>query len=205
MLKWGAVAARTIRRVCVFLGSRPGARAIYREKAAELGREVARRGWELVYGGASVGVMGVIADAALEAGGQVIGVIPEQLVNKELAHPGLSSLRVVATMHERKALMASLADGFVALPGGFGTFDELFEIVTWAQLGIHDKPIGLLDTGGYFEPLARMVDHAVSEGFVPEDQRALLLRDASPAALLDAMERFEFPSLGIKWVELRDT
>ena len=172
--------------------------------ARALGEAIAAQRWGLVYGGASVGLMGVVADAALGAGGEVTGVIPEALVSKEIAHAKLTHLHVVKTMHERKAMMASLADAFIALPGGFGTFEELFEVVTWAQLGIHKKPIALLDSEGYYRPLVAMVEGGIAAGFIPEDQRGLLLVEQSPAALLDAIERFEFPALGRKWIDARD-
>src|SRR6266404_9183331 len=149
-----------LRRVCVFSGSSFGARPMCADAAATLARELARRGIGLVYGGGSVGLMGVVADAVLEAGGEVIGVIPRALATKEIAHQGLADLRVVPSMHERKALMTELADGFIALPGGFGTFDELFEAITWAQLGLHNKPVGLLDVADYFAPLRALVVHA---------------------------------------------
>jgi uncharacterized protein (TIGR00730 family) len=190
----------TLRRVAVFTGSRPGARAAFLRDAERLGRALAARGTGLVYGGASVGLMGAVADAALAAGGAVTGVIPRALAAKEIAHEGLSELRVVASMHERKALMADLADGFVALPGGFGTFDELFEIVTWAQLGIHRKPIGILDTEGYFEPLRALVERVVAEGFALAEHAGIFLWDADPERLLDAMAAYRAGPVGAKWV-----
>jgi uncharacterized protein (TIGR00730 family) len=193
-----------ISKVCVFTGSRPGARQSYAFAAHALGSAIARRHWGLVYGGASVGLMGAIADAVLAGGGDVTGVIPRGLVDKEIAHASLTKQIVTATMHERKATMADLADAFVAMPGGFGTFDELFEIVTWAQIALHAKPIGLLDTDGYFAPLVALVDHAISEGFVPEDQRALLVVHRDPEELLEALTRYTPPVLGRKWVEPRD-
>jgi uncharacterized protein (TIGR00730 family) len=174
-----------VRAVCVFCGSRPGARPEYLELASGLGRALAARSLALVYGGASVGLMGRMADAALAAGGRVIGVIPRSLVDRELAHAGLSELHVVDTLHQRKALMAQRADAFVALPGGVGTLDELFEIVTWRVLALHDKPIGLLDPGGYFDPLVALLDHMVREGFVEPQHRALVACAASPDELLD--------------------
>jgi len=158
----------------------------------------------LVYGGASVGLMREAADAALAAGGEVIGVIPRALVDREVAHEGLTELRVVATMHERKATMSELSDGFVALPGGFGTLDELFEILTWAQLGIHAKPVGLADAARFWDPLAHLLRHMVDEGFIPEDQLGLLLVDADPTALLAKMSAWHMPTLGPKWVGLED-
>jgi uncharacterized protein (TIGR00730 family) len=193
--------AARISRVCVFTGSRPGARPEYTTAARELGAAIARRGWGLVYGGAGVGMMGALADAALGAGGEVVGVIPRGLVNLEIAHHGLTKQCVVESMHERKAMMADFADAFVAMPGGFGTFDELFEIVTWAQLALHSKPVGLLDTAGYFGPLVALVDHAIEEGFIPADQRALLVVQREPEALLHALLGYTPPVLGRKWVE----
>src|SRR5262245_2275061 len=156
-----------VRRICVFAGSSPGARPEYIFAAQALGRELARRGLVLVYGGASRGLMGIVADAALAERGEVIGVIPRGLFQREVAHHGLTTLHEVGNMHERKALMADLADGFIALPGGYGTFDELFEILTWAQLGIHTKPIGLLDVRQYFSALVALIERAAQEGFVP--------------------------------------
>jgi uncharacterized protein (TIGR00730 family) len=194
----------TLRAITVFCGSRPGARPAYQEAAARLGRALAARGLGLVYGGASVGLMGAVADAALLAGGSVIGVIPRSMVDRELAHPKLTELRVVHTMHERKAMMADLADGFIALPGGFGTFDELFEIVTWAQLGMHGKPVGLLDTAGYFGPLRALVDRVVEEGFALRDHAGLFLCDADPDGLLDAMAAHRPGPPPPKWITPED-
>src|SRR5438477_2940520 len=152
-------------RICVFSGSNTGKRQEYQQAARDLGQELVARGLGLVYGGASVGLMGVIADTVLASGGEVIGVIPSALTRYEIPHKSLTQLHEVASMHERKALMADLSDGFIALPGGFGTFDELFEIITWAQLGLHNKPIGLLNAAGYFAPLLALVVHASTEGF----------------------------------------
>jgi uncharacterized protein (TIGR00730 family) len=194
-----------MRRLCVFSGSRPGARPEYARAAAALGAAIAAERFGLVYGGASVGLMRVLADAAMAGGAEAIGVIPRALVEREVAHTALSELHVVGTMHERKAMMASLADGFVALPGGFGTFDELFEIVTWSQLGLHHKPIGLLDIAGFWQPLVSLVEHASREGFIPEDQRQLLLIDRDPAALLARMRAWTPPTLGPKWIDAGDT
>ncbi len=171
-------------RVCVFCGSSPGRNGRHRAAAESVGRAVAARGLGLVYGGGSVGLMGVVADAALAAGGSVTGVIPESLATAEVAHRGVADLRVVPTMHARKALMVELADAFLALPGGYGTLDELFEVVTWAQLGIHRKPIGLLNVGGYFDPLVAFVDRAVAEGFVSLVNRRLIDADVDVDALL---------------------
>jgi uncharacterized protein (TIGR00730 family) len=160
------------RSVCVFCGSAPGVRSSYSRAAEELGGALARRGITLVYGGGRLGLMGIVADAVLRAGGRVIGVIPRMLIERELAHPGLTRQHVVTTMHERKTLMAEMSDGFVGLPGGMGTFDELVEIVTWAQLGLHAKPVVLANIEGYFNPLHAMLDYAVQEGFVTPVSRA---------------------------------
>jgi uncharacterized protein (TIGR00730 family) len=177
-----------LKSVCVFCGSRFGARPEYRAEAMALGRALAARDLTLVYGGGSVGLMGCVADAVLAAGGRVIGVIPEALATKEVAHAGLTELRVVPSMHARKAQMAELADAFVGLPGGFGTFEELFEIVTWAQLGLHAKPVGLLNTAGFFDSLLGLVDHAVREGFILARHRESLVTAASASDLLDRLE-----------------
>jgi uncharacterized protein (TIGR00730 family) len=176
-----------VKSVCVFCGSRPGARPEYVESATRMGAELARRGLTLVYGGASVGIMGAVADGALSAGGRVVGVLPGFMGPKELAHPGLTELHMVGSMHERKALMAERSDAFVALPGGFGTLDELFEIVTWAQLGLHRKPMGLLDTRGYFQPLVAMARHMAQEGFVPEAQALPFAVSALPEVVVDRL------------------
>jgi hypothetical protein len=185
-----------MRRVCVFCGSSPGRRGVYAEAARRLGRTLAGRGIGLVYGGASVGLMGAVADAVLDAGGaEVIGVIPEALVRKEVVHSGLPDLRVVGSMHERKALMAELSDGFVALPGGIGTLEELFEVWTWAQLGVHPKPCGLLDVAGFYAPLGAFMDQVVREGFLRPEHRDLLLIDTEPAPLLDRMAAYRPPPL----------
>jgi uncharacterized protein (TIGR00730 family) len=176
-----------MKSVAVYCGSAFGVRASYVDAARELGRELARRGMTLVYGGASVGLMGAVADATLAEGGRVIGVIPRQLVDREIAHPGLSELIVVSTMHERKAEMSVRADAFIAMPGGFGTLDELFETLTWSQLGIHRKASGLLDVDGYWEPLVRFADHATDEGFLRRAHRELLIREAEPSRLLDRL------------------
>lgn len=176
-----------MRAVTVFCGSRPGARPSYLEAADALGRALAARGIALVYGGAGVGLMARIADAALAAGGVAIGVIPRALVDRELAHGGLTELHVVETLHQRKALMAELSSGFVAMPGGVGTLDELFEIITWRVLDLHARPIGLLDTDGYWAPLAGLLDHMVAERFLDPPSRDMVLRAATPDALLDAL------------------
>ena len=171
-------------RICVFCGSSPGARPAFARAAREVGTELARRGIGLVFGGGSVGLMGEVADAALAAGGEAIGVIPRSLVDRELAHARLTELRVVQTMHERKATMVELSSAFLALPGGLGTLDESFEILTWAQLGFHAKPFGVLDVEGYFAPLLAFLDGAVREGFVPAASRARWIEDTDPARLV---------------------
>jgi uncharacterized protein (TIGR00730 family) len=172
-------------RICVFCGSSPGRGDSYGEAAAGLGRLLAKRGIGLVYGGASVGTMGIVADAALAAGGEVVGVIPQALVDREVAHAGLTDLQIVPDMHQRKATMADLSDGFVALPGGAGTMEELFEVWTWALLGLHAKPIGLLDVNGFYDPLAAMLDHMVTEGFLSSANRDLVCLESDPTLLLD--------------------
>jgi len=189
-----------LNRVCVFSGSSAGADLAYRAAATDLGHRLAEWGIELVYGGAHVGLMGAVADAALEAGGQVIGVIPQSLVDREIAHPGVGDLRIVDSMHERKAQMADLSDAFVALPGGVGTLEELFEIYTWNQLGLHAKPLGLFNVRGYFDGLARFLDHAVAERFVTEKHRAMLLVDEHLDALLDGLAGWQAPTQP-KWID----
>jgi uncharacterized protein (TIGR00730 family) len=184
-----------MRRVCVFCGSSPGARPEYREAARELAHALTRRGIGLVYGGSRVGVMYEIAATALEAGGEVIGVIPQDLVDKEVAFTALSDLRVVGSMHERKALMAELSDGFIALPGGLGTIEELLEMFAWAQLGLHAKPCGLLNVCQYFDALVRFLDHAVSQQFMTPEHLEMLLIEEDPEALLARFERYRPPSV----------
>lgn len=176
-------------RICVFCGSSPGHDPRYAALADDVGALLARRGLGLVYGGGKVGLMGRLADAALAAGGEVIGVIPERLVEREVAHQGLSTLHVVGSMHERKAQMARLSAAFLALPGGLGTLEELFEVWSWAQLGYHGKPCGLLDVNGYFAPLAAFLDRAVEEGFLQPRHRAVLHMDDDPRAMIDHLER----------------
>lgn len=185
-----------LRRVCVYAGSSLGKRPEYAAAARELGTELAARGLELVYGGSNIGLMGVLADAALAAGGTVLGVLPRALFRREVAHTGLTRLYEVGSMHERKARMADLADAFIALPGGYGTLDELFETVTWAQIGLHAKPIGLLDVAGYFAPLRALVRHAVAEEFVPAVNVGLLLAAPTPVALLDQLAAHTPPTPG---------
>jgi uncharacterized protein (TIGR00730 family) len=176
-------------RVCVFCGASSGRRVAYVDAARAFGAELARRGIGLVYGGGRVGLMGALADGALSLGGKVIGVIPQELVDRELAHDGLTDLHVVGSLHERKALMAELADAFVALPGGFGTLDELMEQLTWSQLGLHAKPVGLLDVEEYWRPLVALARHATDEGFVRETDLAMIAVAADGAFLLDRLER----------------
>jgi uncharacterized protein (TIGR00730 family) len=180
-----------LRTVCVYAGSSPGADPRYAQAATALGAEVGRRGLGLVYGGGMVGLMGVVADAALAAGAPVTGVIPRALDAREISHAGLTELLVVDTMHQRKALMAERADAFVALPGGVGTMEELIEAFTWTQLAIHEKPVGLLDVAGYWGPLAAMLDRTVEAAFLSAERRATLLSDDDPAGLLDALEAWE--------------
>jgi len=190
------VALRVIvrmKRICVFCGSRTGVQEAYRQAAVNLGRLLAERGWGLVFGGGRIGLMGIVADRVMQQGGEAIGVIPKMLMQKEIAHSGLTSLRVVCTMHERKAMMAELADGFIALPGGYGTLEEFFEILTWAQLGLHRKPCGLLNVQGYFDPLLGLVEHAVNEGFVRPDHRPLIIDDQDAEQLLDRMVAYTPP------------
>jgi uncharacterized protein (TIGR00730 family) len=176
--------------VCVFTGSRVGARANYSDAARELGRVLVERGYGLVYGGGNVGLMGVLADSVLEHHGHVIGVIPEAFVEKEVAHQGLSELQIVKSMHERKAMMGDLSDGFIAMPGGIGTMEEFFEVLSWAQLGLHGKPCGLLNVGGYYQRLVQFLDYAVDEDFLKPKHRALLIIEAEPQELLDHFEAF---------------
>jgi uncharacterized protein (TIGR00730 family) len=183
--------------VCVFCGSRDGNDPAYVAAARETGAAIARRGWKLVYGGGHVGLMGALADAALAAGGEVIGVMPRALLTREVAHPGITRLHLVTSMHRRKALMSSLSDAFLTLPGGYGTLEEFFETLTWAQLGLHTKPCALLDVAGYWDPLLAMVDNTIVEGFVPEEHRRLILTSHDPDALLDRMAAY-IPPAGIE-------
>jgi uncharacterized protein (TIGR00730 family) len=187
-----------LRRICVFCGSSSGTREVYKQAAQAVGQLLCQRGIELVYGGGHVGLMGVVADACLNAGGRVIGVIPQALADKEVAHTGLTELRIVRSMHERKAVMADLSDAFVSLPGGFGTWEEFFEVLTWAQLGIHRKACGVLNVNGYYDPLIEMADRALSEGFLREGHRDLLLSDADPERLLDRLSSYAAPAVD-KW------
>jgi uncharacterized protein (TIGR00730 family) len=193
-----------MKRICVFSGSSPGARPEYREAAVDLGSTLARSGLGLVYGGAKVGLMGALADAALAAGGHVVGVIPQVLVQKEVAHAGLTDLRVVSSMHERKGLMAELSDGFIALPGGMGTLEELAEVLTWAQLGMHRKPCGLLNVAGYYDGLAAFLDHAVSERFILPAHRTMLLVATTAKDLLESFASYRAPVVE-KWIDRKQT
>ena len=191
--------------VCVFCGSSMGSRPSYAEAARRVGGALAANDLGLVYGGGHVGLMGVVADAALAAGGRVVGVIPEPLATKELAHGGLTELHVVPGMHARKALMAAKSDGFLALPGGVGTFEELFEVITWSVLGLHKKPVGLLNVEGYFDPLLAMLDHAVAERFTRPEHLAPLVVSDRPEHLASDLLRHRPPSLGPKWIDLDQT
>jgi len=186
--------------VCIFCGSSEGSRPAYAVAAREMGAEVARRGLTLVYGGGRVGLMDAVADAALREGGEVVGVMPEALVSKEISHKRLTKLHVVGSMHERKMLMNDLSEGFVALPGGYGTLEEFFEVLSWAQLGIHGKPCALLNVEDFWGPLTSLLDHAVAEGFVSPDHRSLVLTENDPARLLDAMGRYSPPGTK-KWLD----
>ena len=190
--------------ICVFCGSNAGANPAYLKAAEVVGRGLAQRGVQVIYGGATVGMMGALADAARGAGGEVIGVIPQSIFDREIGHTGLDDLRVVGSMHERKALMAELSDAFIALPGGIGTLEELFEVYTWAQLGIHAKPLGLLDVAGYFQPLVAFLDHAVQERFLRPEMRTLLAVSDDLDDLLAALEASE-PVTVQKWIELDQT
>jgi uncharacterized protein (TIGR00730 family) len=190
--------------ICVFCGSNAGADPAYLEAAQAVGRGLAQRGVRVVYGGATVGMMGALADAARGAGGEVVGVIPRAIFDREIGHTGLDDLRVVGSMHERKALMAELSDAFIALPGGIGTLEELFEVYTWAQLGIHAKPLGLLDVAGYFQPLVVFLDHAVRERFLRPEMRTLLAVSDGLDDLLAALEASEPVTLQ-KWIDLDQT
>jgi uncharacterized protein (TIGR00730 family) len=189
-----------MRSICVYCGSNAGSKPVYTERAIAFGTRIAKEGLALVYGGGNVGLMGVVADAVLEAGGEVIGVIPEQLVNWEVAHKGVTRLEVVANMHERKARMFDLADGFVALPGGFGTLDEMFEMLTWRQLGIADKPCAFLDVDGFYAPLLAMMDRMVEERFLHPDQRRDLWQGDDIDALIAWMRAYE-PAQASKWID----
>lgn len=194
----------TLKRICVFCGSNPGNDPAYLEAAQTLGAAIVTRGYELVYGGAEVGLMGAVADAALEAGGRVVGVMPKALVDKEIGHKNLSEQHIVSSMHERKALMADLSDGFIALPGGVGTLEEIFEIWTWAQLGHHDKPLAFMNVLGFYDPLCAFLDHQSSEGFVRKGHRDMAIFSKNAEEILQAFETYDAPELQ-KWVERAET
>jgi uncharacterized protein (TIGR00730 family) len=193
-----------MKRICVYCGSSPGNQPIYREMAEAMGGLLARRGIGLVYGGGNVGLMGIVADAALAGGGEVIGVIPGALADREVAHAGVTDLRVVDSMHTRKALMAELSDAFIAMPGGVGTFEEFFEAVTWTQLGVHRKPCGLLNVGGFYTPLAAFIDQAVTEGFIKPIHRAMIVVDDDPERLLNSLATVKLPDVP-KWIRKDET
>src|SRR5579859_3240485 len=194
----GIIEENTMQRVCVFCGSSNGVRSDYAAAACAMGTSLAKRGLGLVYGGGRVGLMGLMANAALEAGGEVIGVIPQSLVDKEVGHKALTDLRIVRTMHERKALMADLSEAFIAMPGGAGTMDEFFEILTWAQLGFHRKACALLNVAAYYDPLLAFIDHAVREGFIRPEHRDLIRVDADADRLLDMLATYT-PPIVDKW------
>ncbi|MDP1718073.1 MAG: TIGR00730 family Rossman fold protein [Burkholderiales bacterium] len=186
--------------ICVFCGSNTGRSEVYADAARALARAIAGRGLKLVYGGGNIGLMGVLAEAALAAGGQVIGVTPRRLLEKEVVHRGLTELRVVESMHERKALMAELSDAFIAMPGGLGTFEETFEVLTWTQLGFHRKPCGLLNVAGFYDKLASFLDHAVTERFLKAEHRAMVLTGSDPAALIAQLDSYRLPEVS-KWID----
>ena len=194
-----------MRRVCVFCGSSPGARPAYAEAAEELATLLVADGIGVVYGGGGVGLMGKLADAVLAQGGEITGVIPHALVDREIGHSGVHDMRTVGSMHERKALMAELSDAFVALPGGIGTLEELVEVFTWSQLGLHRKPCGVLDVEGYYEELAAFLDHAVRERFLREEHRSTLIVEREPAALLERMTAYRPDAIQPKWIDRDET
>jgi uncharacterized protein (TIGR00730 family) len=194
---------RPVRSVCVFCGSRPGVDPAFTDAAAALGAGIARRGMTLVYGGAKVGLMGVLANAALAEGGRVVGVIPKGLVSKEIAHDGLAELFLTETMHERKDRMILLSDAFVSMPGGFGTYDELFEVLTLAQIGFHDKPSAFMNVKGYFDPLLALLRHTIDQSFAAPQHEQLYLAAEDAEALLDAVVAWTPPPLGEKWTDRR--
>lgn len=193
-----------MRRLCVFCGSSVGANPAYADAARAMGELLARRGIGLVYGGGNVGLMGVVADAVMAHRGEVIGVIPQSLADREVAHTGITELRVVDSMHARKAMMAELSDGFVAMPGGVGTFEEFFEVVTWTQLGLHRKPCGLLNVAGFYTPLAAFIDQAVTEGFIKPIHRAAIVVDDDAERLLQTLAKIQLPSVP-KWIGRKET
>jgi uncharacterized protein (TIGR00730 family) len=193
-----------MKSICVYCGSNPGRQEAYSSAARDLAKSLVDRNLRLVYGGASVGIMGLIADSVLQLGGQAVGVIPDALVRKELAHTNLTELHVTQSMHERKTLMAELSDGFIAMPGGIGTLEEIFEIWTWAQLGFHRKPCGFLNIEGYFDSLTTFLDHAVAEQFVKKPHRSMLIVDSAPETLLDRFASYEPPTIQ-KWIGQTET
>ncbi|MGJ0486489.1 MAG: TIGR00730 family Rossman fold protein [Methylomicrobium sp.] len=195
---------KQLKNICVYCGSSPGNREAYTEKARALAETLVNRGIGLVYGGASIGLMGAVADHVLRLGGRAVGVIPEALMRKEVAHYQLTEMHITHSMHERKMRMAELSDGFIALPGGLGTLEELFEIWTWAQLGFHQKPCGLLNVEGYYNPLIEFLDHAVTEQFVKDSHRAMLIMESEPEKLLDRFADYRAPAVKI-WVEKDET
>ena len=196
---------RPVERVCVFCGASPGARPAYAEAARELASVLSARGIGVVYGGGGVGLMGALADAVIAADGELTGVIPRALVDREVAHRDVMDMRVVDSMHERKALMAELSDAFVALPGGIGTLEELFEVYTWAQLGLHSKPCALLNVEGYYDGVVEFLAHAVRERFLREETRDLLMVDTDPSALVDRLRSFEPSAVVPKWIDREET
>ena len=193
-----------MKNICVYCGSNPGRLPEFRDAARLLGYEMAGRGLGLVYGGASIGVMGAVADAVLERGGQAVGVIPYSLATKEVSHDGLDELIVVDSMHERKAKMAELSDGFIALPGGWGTIEEIFEMLTWAQLGFHEKPCGLLNVAAYYDQLFAFLENAIEQQFVKEEYRPMIIMDEAPAVLLDRFDHYRAPQVK-KWIGPEET
>jgi uncharacterized protein (TIGR00730 family) len=193
-----------IRIICAYAGSSDLMHAAYIESARQMGHVIAERGITLAYGAGSTGVMGALANGALEAGGQVIGVIPEMFNTPQLMHTGLSRLEIVKTMHQRKARLVEISDAFIALPGGFGTFEELFETLTWAQIGLHRKPVGLLNTRNYFDPLLALINHAQREGFIYEEHRQFITVDERPTTLLDALVNHRYPAGLERWVQRDD-
>lgn len=193
-----------IKRLCVYCGSSRGTKSEYTAGARRLAKTLVNNDIELIYGGASIGIMGVLADAVLEGGGRVTGIIPEDLMSREVAHSGINELKVVPSMHERKALMADMSDGFAALPGGLGTFEELFEILTWAQLGFHRKPVGILNIGGYFDYLIKFLDHAVNEQFLQHHHRSMLIIEDDPDTLLLRFTEYQSPVMK-QWIDREAT
>lgn len=196
--------ATQLKKICVYCGSNPGNSSEFLESARQLAQQLVQRKISLVYGGASVGIMGEIADTVMDNGGEVIGVIPQALVDKEVSHPGLTELKVVSSMHERKQVMADLSQGFIALPGGLGTLEEIFEVLTWAQLGFHQKPCALLNVRGYYDHLTQFLDHAVAQGFIADTHRKMLLVEQDPQHLLDIMTDYSAPAMD-KWISREET